>query len=199
MRRLLLTLALVATVGCEAESQPVPAAANALVGPWQPVPFPLPGPILQAIDRACRGSMPDFPQQVQLTVVDARGGGRIQAHYSGPMGAEATCMDMSVDAAGRVEALGGGGMGFGAQAPPPLEANELTNGGAMSSDRSSIVYGRAGQGIAKVVILIPGNAPITASLANGWYLAWWPGQWPPGTKAVGFDVLGQNVGDTAVP
>lgn len=113
--------ALLVTVACEAAGQVVPAAGGGvLVGPWQAAPFPVAGPILAAIDQACRASMPEFPQRVQLTVVDARGGGRIQAHYTSGDGAEATCMDMSVDAAGNVEAIGGGSVGFGGQAPPPL-------------------------------------------------------------------------------
>ena len=200
VRALLVITALLVTVGCDAAAQVVPVAGGGvLVGPWQAAPFPVAGPILAAIDQACRGSMPDFPQRVQLTVVDARGGGRIQAHYTSPDGAEATCMDMSVNAAGKVEAIGGGSIGFADQAPPPLQANELTNAGSMGSDRSSVVYGRAGAGISRVMVLMPGHVPITASLANGWYLVWWPGVWPQGTMVVGLDVLGQQVAETTLP
>lgn len=188
--------ALLVTVACEAAGQVVPAAGGGvLVGPWQAAPFPVAGPILAAIDQACRASMPEFPQRVQLTVVDARGGGRIQAHYTSGDGAEATCMDMSVDAAGNVEAIGGGSVGFGGQAPPPLQANELANAGSMGSDRSSVAYGRAGVGISRVMVLMPGHVPITASFTNGWYLVWWPGAWPQGAKVVGLDVLGQQVAE----
>jgi hypothetical protein len=199
MRRLLVALALVATVGCEAESQPIPPAQNALVGPWQQVPIPLAGPILAAVDRACRGSMPDFPPEVRLAVVDARGGGLIQAHYVGPNSAEATCLDMSVDPAGRVEASGGGSTGSGGQGAPPMEALALEAGGGSGSDRSSVTYGRAGAGIAKVMLIVPGQPPIVASLANGWYIAWWPGKWPPKMRIVGLDAIGRTAVETTFP
>lgn len=56
----------------------------------------------------------------------------------------------------------------------------------------------AGAGIARVVIAMPGQPPVTASLANGWYLAWWPGEWPPGTKVFGIDSLGQQVAEAPI-
>jgi hypothetical protein len=200
VRALLIILALSVTVACETAVQVVPGGGGgALIGPWQAEPFPIAGPLLQAIDQACRGSMQEFPPQVQVTVIDARGGGRIQAHYTSPDGAEATCVDMSVDAAGHVEAAGGGGVGFGGQPRPPLQAHELMNAGGMGSNESNVTYGRAGAGINKVVLLMPGHVPVAASFANGWYLVWWPGDWPPGTKLVGLDVLGQQVAETTVP
>lgn len=199
MRRIVLLLAVLASAACEATAPFVPVDGGALAGPWQSTPFSLAGPILQAVDQACRGSMPEFPQQTQLTVVDARGGGLIQAHYTSPDGAEATCVDMTVNAAGRVEALGGGGTGFAGHALPPLEANELSSAGGMGSDRSTVTYGRAGAGISQVVVLMPGHVPIRASLANGWYLVWWPGEWAQGSKVVGFDVLGEQVAETTAP
>ena len=200
MRAILVALALLLTVACETAGQIVPVAGGgALVGPWQPRPFPVAGPLVQAIEQACLGSNPDFPPQVELTVVDVRGGGRIQAHFTSPDGAEATCADMTVDGAGHVEANGGAGMGFGGQPPPPLQAQDLMNSASMGSPDSSVTYGRAGAGISKVVLLIPGHVPVEASFTNGWYLVWWPGTWPQGTKVVGLDVLGQQVAETAVP
>jgi hypothetical protein len=65
----------------------------------------------------------------------------------------------------------------------------------MGSDRSSVTYGRAGAGISQVVVQMPGHVPVIASLANGWYLVWWPGNWPEGMKIVGLDVLGQKVAE----
>ena len=37
------------------------------------------------------------------------------------------------------------------------------------------------------------SRPILASLANGWYAAWWPGPLPNGSKVVGYDSGGQPV------
>jgi hypothetical protein len=59
-----------------------------------------------------------------------------------------------------------------------------------------VALGRAGPGIAGVGVLIPGQQPITASFANGWYLVWWPGEWPKGTIVAGFDSAGRKVAET---
>jgi hypothetical protein len=32
-----------------------------------------------------------------------------------------------------------------------------------------------------------------ATVANGWYVLWWPGEMPPGTSVLGLDVLGTEV------
>ena len=162
----------------------VPAAG--IVGPWQPVPFTLPGQIVEAADRACRASFPDFPQQTRLMVVDARGAGRIEAQYAGPNGLDANCGGMTIDATGRIEP-GGGGTGMRGKEFGVLQAFELESIAGYSSAEASSTSGRAGPGVARVVLAMPGQPPVTASLTNGWYLAWWPGEWPPGTKIVGLE------------
>ena len=181
-------------VGCGADR---PREANVIEGPWQPVPFALPDSMIEAIDRTCRGSFDEFPQQTRLMVIDARGAGRVEAQYAGPSGEEASCAGMKIEATGRVEP-GGGGTGFRGQAWPPLPAFELEFIGGYVSSEASSTSGRAGAGIARVVIDIPGQPPVTASLANGWYLAWWPAEWPPGTKVIGHDALGQLVAEASV-
>ena len=133
--------------------------------------------------------MDEFPQETRLVVIDARGAGRIQAQYAGPRSTEASCIDMTIDAAGQVVA-GGGGTGFGAQEWSILKPFEIEHHGGYSSEESSTTVGRAGPGIAKVVIAMPAQPQVTASLENGWYLVWRPGSWPPGTKVVGLDSLG---------
>lgn len=192
---------LASTLACEPAGLPGPAAPalGALHGPWSPNPIPVPGPILQAIDVACRGSMQPFPVGVELVVVDARGRSVVQAQYAGPNGAGAMCVDMTVDERGRVAAMGGGSTGQGGGPLPDVAPNTLEHGGSMSSGdpiTSSVALGRAGPGIARVAILIPGQPLITASFANGWYLVWWPGAWPRGTTVIGLDVLGQQVAET---
>jgi hypothetical protein len=175
----------------------VTAPAGAIDGPWRPVPFALPGPITEAVDRTCRGFTEEFPQQARLVVIDARGAGRVEARYAGPNGVEATCTRMTIDATGRVVA-GGGGIGIGGQEWRVLQPLEIEDQSGFGSNESSTAMGRAGAGIATVVIVMPGKPPVTASLTNGWYLAWWPGAWPPGTKIVGLDSLGQTVSEIPV-
>ena len=194
-RRIVLIAALLfVSTACGSDRAP---AANVIEGPWQPVPFALPGPMIETIDRTCRGSFDEFPQQTRLMVIDARGAGRVETQYAGPNGEEASCAGMRIDATGRVEP-GGGGTGFRGQAWPALPAFELEFIGGYGSSEASSTSGRAGAGIARVVIAIPGQPPVTASLANGWYLAWWPAEWPPGTKVIGLDSLGQQVAEASI-
>jgi hypothetical protein len=192
MRRLLAVVWVLGVVGCGPIVQDGPMRADALVGPWQPVPFGLPVDVISNVDLACRTSMPDFPAAVEMVVFDARGGGRVEAHYVGDDGANATCFGMPIDVFGHVKA-GGGATGFPDVPPPPLGPLAIASEGGYSSEESSVAVGRAGPAIAKVVIVRPGEADITASLSNGWFLAWWPDTWGPEPKAVGFDARGQSV------
>lgn len=175
------------------------AAAAALLGPWQPEPIPLWPGLIDAVAQACRSSMPPFPAS-PLVAVDARGQGHLQAAFSGPAG-DAVCMDLMIDAQGRVEAMGGGSIS-GPQARPPLAEHALMSMGQMSTGggdqavASSLISGVAGPGIRGVVVEMPGQPRMTATLANGWYLLWWPGPIPAGTKVIGLDVLGAQVAES---
>jgi hypothetical protein len=195
-RIVLLAALLVVSSACGSddsiEARALPAAVE---GPWQPVPFALPGPIIEIVDRACRaGFEDDFPQHTQMMVTDARGTGRVEVLYAAPNGDDASCTTM-IDATGRVE-WSGGGTGSRGQAWLVLPALELESIGGYGSREASATTGRAGAGIAKVVVVMPGKPQVTASLANGWYSAWLPGEWPPGTKVVGLDSVGQPVTET---
>lgn len=189
----LLLLVMLGASACGGEAEPV-----SFGGPWQATPIAVRGPILETIDRVCRASFPDFPQETRMVVIDARGAGRVDAHYVGPNGVEATCFEMTVDDAGRVEG-GGGATQFAEHEPPLLQPLEITNGGGYVGEASSLTLGRVGAGIVKVVIFSAGQPPVTPSLMNGWYLAWIPGEWAPGAKAVGFDAAGRAVSEARVP
>jgi hypothetical protein len=200
-RPLILAITLLAVSGCGSVGGPtvdVPGFAR-VDGPWSAAPIPVPPAILAAADQACRSSMQPFPNGVQIVVTDARGKGVLQLAYAGQNGAMAQCNDMTIDAQGRVAAMGGGSFGQGIGPLPAVAANTLENAGGSSSGdpaTSSVAFGRAGPGIASVGVLIPGQPPITASFANGWYLVWWPGEWPKGTIVAGFDEAGQDVAET---
>lgn len=197
-RVVLIAASLFASLACSSDGQTEPwTAAAPIDGPWQPVPIALAGPVIEAVDRACRGTFDEFPQQARLVVVDARGAGFIQAQYAGPNGVWATCINMTIDPTGRVVA-GGGGTGIGGQEWRVLQPLEIEDQSGFGSDESSTAMGRAGAGIAKAVIVTPGQPQVTASLANGWYLAWWPGGRQPGTKVIGLDPLGQQVAEAPI-
>ena len=187
----LVAASILIAVGCG------PSVPKEVVGPWQPVPLTLPGTLVDEVDQTCRGSFPEFPQEAQLVVIDVRGAGKIEAQYAGPKRVTAACWGMTIDATGAV-AGGGGGTGVGEAEWYPLPANEIEQFGGYGSSEASTTSGRVGPGIARVLIALPGCPPITASFANGWYLAWWPDEWPVGTKVLGLDALGQTVIDVPI-
>jgi hypothetical protein len=167
-----------------------------LLGPWLPEPIPLWPALLAAVARVCSSSMEPFPA-VPLVAVDARGRGRLEALFSGA-GGQAACNDMTIDARGTVAAVGGGMTAMGNPLPAIGDqalrsAGVSSSGGAGDPITSSVITGQAGAGIATVTIVMPGQGRMRATLANGWYLFWWPGQIPAGTKVVGLDALGQEV------
>lgn len=172
------------------------AAAAALLGPWRANPVPLWPALLETVARACSTSLQPFPP-VPLVAVDARGMGRLQAMFAGPAGI-AACSDMTIDKAGTVSAMGGGMTGTD-PAPGPLDDHALVSWGVSSSGggggaiTSSVIMGQAGAGVARVVVLMPGQVQMTATLANGWYLFWWPAALPVGTKVIGLDGIGAQV------
>lgn len=166
-----------------------------LLGPWRSEPIPLWPALLAAVARVCSTSMQPFPA-VPLVAVDARGQGRLEALFAGA-GGQAACNGMTIDAQGAVAAMGGGMTAIGN--PPPavgdqalVSAGVSSSGGAGDAITSSVIAGAAGAGIATVAIVMPGRARMRATLANGWYLFWWPGAIPAGTKVIGFDALGRE-------
>jgi len=189
-------------VACDAASTEPSDAADArdlatvgqLVGPWSPIPFFAAPGLLAAADRACRTDIP-MPNDVQLVVVDVRGGGLAQVYYSGPNGAAGSCNDMKIDPAGRLQAAGGGSTTNAAQRAP-LGQFEIRLDDISGSGRplvTSAVAGPAGPGIARVEIVGPGQPIIEATMSNGWFAAWTPGAWPAGWSVRGFEPNGALV------
>lgn len=173
-----------------------PATAATLLGPWRATPLAIDANLLAAIDRACRTDM-SIPAAQRLVVVDARGGGTVQPFYAGADGSTAYCENLQVMPDGSLHSGGSGGSGMSGGVPPPdLERFELRPGSSMSGGgrpAMSMASGQAGPGMAFVTIEVPGQPKILASFSNGWYVAWWPGPIPRGSKVVGYDSQGQPV------
>jgi hypothetical protein len=82
---------------------------------------------------------------------------------------------------GRQPASFGGS--FATRPPPPVPAGHVTivSSGSTStppaegSQHFSEVVGRTGPGVTGVTLTLRNGTRVTASLANGWFLAWWPG------------------------
>jgi hypothetical protein len=75
------------------------------------------------------------------------------------------------------------GGSFGTHPPPPVPAGHvsLVSSGSTTtppdegSHHFSQLVGRTGPGVTGVTLRLRNGTRVTASLANGWFLAWWPG------------------------
>lgn len=203
----------------EVTIQATAEGGSGLRGAWQAEPLPLDAALLEAVDRECRDALQELiGPEFRLLVVDARGEGLLQAVFGDPLGRVATCEGIAVQPDGTVRSAGSGLMTAAGQDPARQPARfELLNGGGMGIveggglavarpgqrpyDRSDIIrwitFGTAGPGISSVVVDLPVGVRVTASLANGGYVAWWPGVWPLGTIVRGLDGQGAIVAETS--
>src|SRR5271165_155888 len=80
----------------------------------------------------------------------------------------------------RPDSLGGS---FGTHPPPPVPAGHIavvssgsnTTPPDEGSQHFSQLVGRTGPGVTGVTLRLRDSTRVRASLANGWFLAWWPG------------------------
>jgi hypothetical protein len=156
------------------QPDPVRAATLAeLIGPWRREPLRPPAAVIAAADRTCRLTEQMFPRDVELVAIDARGGGRLPTTFAGD-DAMAYCGFLTIADNGTLSgSLSGSQTGF---TEPVLGPGRLlgwggTGGGA---DVWCSFTGRAGPGVARVVIEAQVAGPLTATLQNGWYVGWWP-------------------------
>ena len=155
---------------------PGPVATLAdLVGPWQPTPFALDGAWRNTIETTCRREV-ETPGAAR-GVIDARGGGVATVRMTGR--AAAKCDALRITAAGQIEGAGGG-MGGGPEGAPPAQPGRIgvieeafIFGGSLTITGWSLTA-PVGVGIARVEVESETPRPITASLENGWFSAWWP-------------------------
>ena len=153
-----------------------PAVGAGFAEPWQPVPFPVPADLVAAAEAACRAQGPqDVPADAQLALVDARGEARLTLIFS-TAGLGAWCdADFKADRGWFASAS----VGLDTTDPGPNEADvSLTAGstdmGIEGAERQrSAVLGRVGPGVAGVDIIRKVGA-IKATVANRWFVAWWP-------------------------
>jgi hypothetical protein len=185
-------------------SEPPRFASTAeLTGPWRAVPLAIEPGVAAELDQACRRD-PDFPPAVALVAIDARGDGRLIAQYAGP-NETADCAFGRISLGGTVSAqLSGTGAGMAAPSPGELSIASYTGGTPLPGrplepGAWGWVSGRAGQGIARVGIEILGRVDITASLQNGWFIAWWPAAIGDSVTLTGFDASGAELVRQPIP
>jgi len=137
------------------------SAAPAFAG-WQPTPTtPAPGQLAQAV-QACGQ---DLGSPV---LTDSRG------PYTASIYADSTTSDVC---------LSGNGVSMSSSSTSPAPASvvagkiQLNGGGTRDAagNALTLVDGRAGAGVTAVTIERSDGSSVQATVADGWYLAWWPG------------------------
>ncbi len=195
MHRWILGMTLAVSVlvvdGCGSTETPSPSTA--VLGPWQPGPFErLDQALADAAEDQCRANT---PQASGLPVVlhDQRGDGVDTVVFAGP-DARASCQ-VAGDATGKVTWLTGSATRGPVTDHP--EADGITVDAMASTSDSqagtvSDISGRAGPAIATVRIQLDDGREITATTANGWFYAWWPGE-SVAIALAGDDILGRMI------
>jgi hypothetical protein len=137
------------------------SAAPAFAG-WQPTPTsPAPGQLAQAV-QACGQ---DLGSPV---LTDSRG------PYTASIYADSTTSDVC---------LSGNGVSMSSRstsvAPASVAAGQIQLDGGGTRDAAgnalTLVDGRIGAGVTALTIERSDGSSVQATVANGWYLAWWPG------------------------
>ena len=78
-----------------------------------------------------------------------------------------------------------------------MRSRGISTTNAAGGIQATYVVGVAGPAVAAVDVVIPGGPRVRASLANGWFAAWWPGNFvnmPPNVTINGYDAAGNLVG-----
>jgi hypothetical protein len=158
--------------------QPLPATIAQLTGPWQAEPFVLDPGVWARAETGCRKDMLIGPGG-RAVIVDARGAGVLMVRISGA--SVGGCHALQILADGTIN---GAGSGFSGSGPERLDTprdlgiiqQEVADvGGGDLKTTGWSVTGLAGRGVAAVVVAPGGAHPLVrATLANGWYAAWWP-------------------------
>jgi hypothetical protein len=113
----------------------------------------------------------------RTVVVDTRGPYTVILFAAAHDAAELSCFS------GRQPMSSSMGGSFATHTPPPVPAGHVSivsSGSHTSppdegSQQFSQLVGRTGPGVTGVTLTLRDGKRVTASLANGWFIAWWPG------------------------
>ena len=157
---------IVALLGCQQALPPSAASGGPdprLEGPWQPNPLVVEGAYVERWHTVCVEGFDEAMGSLgSLWAVDARGGNRVLLQYGGGVN-PTVCELRDVVDGPRVHE-------FHAL---PLErpaADELI----VHRDQSGVMLGAAGAAISQVSVQVPGLPDVTATIAQGRYMLWWP-------------------------
>ena len=160
-------------------SEQRPATVAELRGPWRQAPLRLDVATRGRIEQACRREI-EMPPGATAVVIDVRGAGVATIRIAGVNAG--SCDALEISANGQIAGAGAGWRAPGPDDAIGLPAGKLghiekqTVGGGSLTVEGWSVYGRAGPGIASVVIEPQNHLAVIATLQNGWFAAWWPAQ-----------------------
>lgn len=177
----------------------LPVAAGELAdlrGPWSPTPFTLPQAAIDIVDRACRSTYTEALDGLELAIVDARGGGIVNAWYVGTTGGNYGCEGTEIDPWGALVPAGFATGTDASDAIPTVAANEVvawygTHREAPIGTLASA--GLIGSSIAQVRFTSEGKPAIVATIMNGWFAIWLPDDWGARLTLRGYDDAGVEV------
>jgi hypothetical protein len=156
---------------------PPPATLAQLTGPWRAAPLRLDSATWARVEDACRVDIQMAPA-TRAQIIDARGAGVVTVAMTGQQFGR--CDALQVMATGEVVGAGSGMRSDGPQQPivepgtgiGPIEQGTIDGGGLTVTGWS--VYGPVGAGINTVVVQVPGQPQVFATVMNGQFSAWWP-------------------------
>ncbi len=182
---------------------------------WTSEARPVTGDVLTTAEKACRTSMaetnsrlsevpadqrPTTRPETAKTVVAEKRGNYLFLAMTTDDGSTAQCF-FDADDPARVQGMTGGSSTPSSPRPKPLQPSQIEgDGGGMSSGPEgsyAFAQGRVGSGIKGVTLRTEGRT-VRATVAGGYYAAWWPtqaGPEPGPPPAIAYDV---TLGDGTV-
>ena len=165
----------------EASAGPDQTAAGDqdLSGAWSAEPFELGDSQVAIISDACaakaRKDLGEDQANLPTTVVDARGQGLVTTILSDDANAIVCWARMGANGTATVAAVDGlATTSFDPQDGSGIGVTELVGMSDPPGERT-IAFGRVGPDPAGVRLGLADQSSVTSAVANGWWLAWWPG------------------------
>ena len=194
------------TMAPESDAPPpsVDTGLSVLTGPWRPAPVEVDPGLVTAIESVCKNqadpALEASLENVPVALVDARGDSLVSLILA----------DDHVAFECRVKVENLGGVPTTTILVPPTrlvpDATVPAEDGSIrvishnrvdeDTGARSILIGRVGSDAAGVIAGFPDESEVEASMAGGWYAAWWPGVVEPNAIAA---VDRQNVAIAGVP
>ena len=181
----------------------MPAAPSQLAGDWLPAPITLAAPQVAIVSDACataaRESLGEFEANLPTILVDARGAGVATAILADDLLAIVCFAQFSGDgASATVDSVSR----LSSTVLEPLDAAKITVDEVARLDEDggvrTVAFGRVGPDAGRVTLDFDTGPASSATVAEGWWAAWWPGTRPVGTVSA-LDASGTAIASAHAP